>query len=382
MKIDAHYYAVLAFARAIGFNKDSACQIAYASQFVDDAKINLMYLKEDPGAEVKHDVFDGQHLFLNMATCHSYTRVKTFNYGAMINNTCAFHFVPGCEGTRFSEKLRCKEDSEIANNILKKALEQADPIKLGIVLHTYADTFSHQDFSGLLSKVNDIQKCKAISDLPLDWRDMAYKIGSFVVKLVKKDMMDRLLDKGLPAYGHGQAAWFPDLPYLTWAYTYDPSNKFSFVLEGKPEIVNPMRFERAFKKIKTHLETFLEKHPQFRDPGMDFEAFDVLFTALTEKMHTRNRIKNWKNLMVTQGFFEEKELFEKTDDSRDYHEDRWLKEAFVNFDRKRFHQRTVKDVELADHFLDSNWYKYYLAVAWYKEELFDNCRKFGLDVPR
>ena len=66
MKIDAHYYAVLAFARAIGFNKDSAYQVAYASQFVDDAKINLMYLKEDPGADVKHDVFDGQHLFLNM----------------------------------------------------------------------------------------------------------------------------------------------------------------------------------------------------------------------------------------------------------------------------------------------------------------------------
>ncbi|MBW2005917.1 MAG: hypothetical protein JRI72_15210, partial [Deltaproteobacteria bacterium] len=57
MKIDAHYYAVLAFARAIGFDKDSAYQVAYASQFVDDAKINLMYLKEDPGADVKHDVF-------------------------------------------------------------------------------------------------------------------------------------------------------------------------------------------------------------------------------------------------------------------------------------------------------------------------------------
>lgn len=152
MKIDAHYYAVLAFARAIGFNKDSAYQVAYASQFVDDAKINLMYLKEDPGANVKNDVFDGRHLFMNMATCHSYTRVKTFNYDSMINNTCAFHFVPGCEGKKFSEKLRCKEDSEVTKNIINKALEQPDPIKLGIVLHAYADTFSHQGFSGLLSK--------------------------------------------------------------------------------------------------------------------------------------------------------------------------------------------------------------------------------------
>ena len=293
MKIDAHYYAVLAFARAVGFNKDSAYQIAYASQFVDDAKINLMYLKEDPGADIRHDVFDGRHLFLNMATCHSYTRIKTFNYDAMINNTCAFHFVPGCEGNRFPEKLRCKEDSEVTGNIINKAHEQPDPIKLGIVLHAYADTFSHQDFSGLLSKANDIQDCKPISDLPLDWRDIAYKIGKF---FLKSDMMDKILDKGLPAYGHGQAAWLPDLPYLTWAYTHD--------------------------------------------------------------------------------------LYENAAPAYDYDENRWLKEAFANFDDEKFHQRTVKDVELAPGFPNSNWYKYYLAVEWYKDEFFENCSRLGLDIPR
>jgi len=347
MKIDAHYYAVLAFARAIGFSKDSAYQVAYASQFVDDAKINLMYLKEDPGANVKHDVFDGQHLFLNMATCHSYTRVKTFNYDSMINNTCAFHFVPGCEGKKFSEKLRCKEDSEVAKNIINKALEQPDPIKLGIVLHAYADTFSHQGFSGLLSKANDIQNCKPISDLPRDWLDIAYKIGKF---FVKQDTIDKLLDKGLPAYGHGQATWLPDLPYLTWAYTHDPSSKFFVINEGKTKIENPLRFERAFKKIKTHLKTFLEKHPQFRDPDIDFQEFDVLFDTLTEKKHTRNRIKDWKNLMVKHKLFEETELSEKAGAAQDYDEDRWLKEAFANFADEKFHQRTVKDVELAPDF--------------------------------
>ena len=378
MRIDAHYYAVLAFARAIGFNKDSAYQIAYASQFVDDAKINLMYLKEDPGADVKHEVFDGQHLFLNMATCHSYTRVKTFNYDAMINNTCAFHFVPGCEGSKFPEKLRCKEDSEVTKDIINKALEQPDPIKLGIVLHAYADTFSHQDFSGLLSKINDIQDCKPISDLPLDWRDIAYKIGKFLVR----SGMDKILDKGLPAYGHGQAAWFPDLPYLTWAYTYDPSTKFSVIHEGKTKIENPLRFERAFKKIEIHLETFLEKHPQFRDSGIDFQEFDVLFDTLTEKKHTRNRIKSWKNLMVKYRLFEETELSEKAGAAYDYDENRWLEEAFANFDDEKFHQRTVKDVELAPDFPNSNWYKYYLAVEWYKDEFFDNCSKLGLDIPR
>ncbi len=44
MKIDVHYYAVLGFCRVCGFDKESACTIAYASQFVDEAKINHMVI--------------------------------------------------------------------------------------------------------------------------------------------------------------------------------------------------------------------------------------------------------------------------------------------------------------------------------------------------
>ena len=384
MKIDAHYYAVLAFARACGFNKESAYQIAYASQFVDDAKINLMTIEDDPGANVKHDVFNGKHMFLNMATCHSYTRLETFNYDAMINNTCAFHFVPGCKGKNFPEKLRCKEGSDVMNKILNKALEEPDPIKLGIVLHAYADTFSHQEFSGVLSKINDIHNPINVSKLPWDWRDKAYKIGRIILK---KNLLDKLLDKGIPAYGHGQAAWYPDLPYLTWSYAYSPPNKFSLTPEDEKKIDNRPRFKEAFKKIKVHLEAFLERYPQFMDSGKPFQRFDVLFDTLIKKNNTRNRIKDWKNLMVKNMLFEKSELFEKgvlfkNDATYDYDENRWLSDAFVNFDKKKFHERRVEDVELGKDFTNSNWYKYYLAVEWYKDEFFDNCSKLGLDIPR
>jgi hypothetical protein len=200
--------------------------------------------------------------------------------------------------------------------------------------------------------------------------------------------MDKLLDKGLPAYGHGQATWFPDLPYLEWAYKYDRPLKFSVTHEEEKKIDNRQRFKRAFNKIRIHLETFLEKHPQFKDPGEKFQRFDVLFDTLTEKNHTRNRIEDWKNLMVDNELFEKEELFEKrvlfkkTNATYDYDETRWLKEAFLNFDDKKFHQRTVKDVELNNDFRNSNWYKYYLAVEWYKDEFFDNCSKLGLDIQR
>ena len=100
MKVDAHYYGVLAFARACGFTKAAAWSVAYASQFVDDAKINQLTIS-GPIHGIDLDYLSPPSL-LNMATCHSYTRMKTFNLAAMINNTCAFHFVPGCLGDGFA----------------------------------------------------------------------------------------------------------------------------------------------------------------------------------------------------------------------------------------------------------------------------------------
>ena len=145
---------------------------------------------------------------------------------------------------------------------------------------------------------------------------------------------------------------------------------------------NPSRFKRAFQNIKMHLETFLKKHPKFKDPEISFQEFEILFDALTERNNTRNRIKKWKNLMVDSKFFTDKELNEKPVAVFDYDENRWLEEAFANFNHKKFHQRIVKDVELKDRFENSNWYKYYQAVGWYKNEFFKNCSRCGLVIPR
>lgn len=131
-----------------------------------------------------------------------------------------------------------------------------------------------------------------------------------------------------------------------------------------------------------HLKIYLENHPRYKDSGIDFQKFDDLFDMFNETKPTRIRIKNWKNLMVDNDLFEKEELFEKTDAAYDYDENRWLKEAFANFDNEKFHQRTVKDVELAPDFPDSNWYKYYLAVEWYKDKFFDNCSNLGFDIQR
>ncbi len=105
-------------------------------------------------------------------------------------------------------------------------MSRADPkslIKFGLALHPYLDTFSHQGFSGILSKVKDIKNCRALSDIPGGLLTLLVKM----LKYALKDRFDRLLDSGVPAYGHGQAMVYPDLPFLRWAYEYDFSDKFT-----------------------------------------------------------------------------------------------------------------------------------------------------------
>jgi hypothetical protein len=368
MKKDAHYYAVLAFARACGFKKEAAHSVAYASQFVDDAKINHIILKEKP-ADIEFEIIDEKPSFFNMATCHSYFKVKTLNFSAMTNNTCAFHFVPGCEGTSFVKKMRCKENKQVINNICRDAKEEDDLVKFGMVLHPFADTFAHQGFSGLVSKVNDIRKCK-----PKKISSTFLKKITQIMMLFCKNKFDKYLDFAMPAYGHGQAMENPDLPYLEWSYEYDYSDEFSEKIE-RSDNDNKERFQRAFENIKEHLEEYLSKHPEYKDDNFIFTDFNTLYKVLLKRVSDKKRIKNWQKLLISMN------LFIKSDKVHKHDENLWLEQAFSNFDKKKFNNRKVTNAVLANKFNESNWYKFYKAVKWYKKKFFKYCKEQGLDIP-
>lgn len=372
MKIDAHYYGILAFARAIGFKKEYAHTIAYASQFVDDAKINQIVLKSSP-ENLEFEIISGEPSFFNMATCHSYFKINTFNYEAMTNNTIAFHFVPGCKGENFAKKLRCSEESPIILNILKELEQDNDLIKLGITLHAYADTFSHQGFSGLISKVNDIKDCHSCSSNK--YNRLRESLIIFLKKLFKVKF-DKYLDKLNPAYGHAQVFTYPDTPYLKWQYKYDYSDEFCE--KYKETIIdNKIRFIEAFKSIHNYLNNYLNNNPEYRDNSVNFKDYEVLFNALIKESTTKKRIKNWKKILI------EEELINKNDiDILTYNKELWLKEAFKNYQSEKFNNRKVSDVEINNNFENSNWYKYYKAVKWYKEQFHKYSKEHLLEIPR
>lgn len=371
MNKDAHYYAILAVCRACGFTKESSQVVAHASQYVDDSKTNLIFLADQVNHLIEHDIVENRPAFFNMATCHSYIKIKTFNYEAMVNNTCAFHFAPGCQGENFTKKLRCKEESPVIIDILNDALLEDDLIKLGITLHVYADTFSHQGFSGMLSKVNDIKNCRSKGKVRLGFWS---RIMHTFAKLTKGKFIG-LFDRLMPGYGHIQALVFPDAPYLAWSYEYDFSDEFNGSYK-RVEVDNKERYRRAFKRIRGHLENFLKNHNQYADNEVKFENFEVLLDTLVRKGIDSKRESNWRKVLIEQGLFDLNDQ-----DILIYNSTRWTEEAFANFDRRVFENRRVEDVKLAADFINSKWYKYYQAVKWYKKKFFAYCSKYQLNIP-
>ncbi len=369
MKIDAHYYALLAFCRLTGFKKDTAHKIAFASQFVDDAKLNQVCLSPNNDSSILNFFKDNYPPLFNMATSHSYFKINTLNYSSMINNTSAFHFVPGCDGINFAKKMRCKEESPIIMDILDKAKRDNDPVKLGMVLHAYADTFVHQGFSGVISKVNDIRDQRALYD---SCEGFIEKISIYGLNNLSERKSD-----SMPAYGHGQAYHFPDIPYLIWQYAYDSTGNFSKDYK-LVKINNTKRYQLAFRKIKVHLEDYLSMHPEFKDEKTgNHVCFDEAFYILTAKSILKLKIKKWQQFIVREN------LLNRTDiDLLQYEEDTWLKEAFTDFDYRCYKERSVNDAVLAEDFIKSNWYRFYDNVKWYKERYFACAQKNGLVISR
>ncbi len=192
--------------------------------------------------------------------------------------------------------------------------------------HPYLDTSSHQGFSGILSKVNDIKNCRALSHIPGSLLNRLIKM----FKYVSKDRFDSLLDSGVPAYGHGQVMVYPDLPFLRWSYEYDYSSEFREGYRSTGIIENRERYRRAFSRVKEYLSDYLNRHPEYRDNVLSFNDFTVLFDTLTSQGTDKGRIKRWIETIVKAG------LFQDSDSALSYDKDLWLKEAFRNYEKEEF----------------------------------------------
>jgi len=224
MQVDMHYYGTYAMARAAGLNRGASNTIATAAQFVDDN-----------AHKESVDFKDGARIDVD-ATAHHAFDIKNIDEKDQRQIWVPFHFLPGNEGSSYTERLICRKNSQIAREMVEhNLLLLNEPYALqlmGITAHVYADTFSHYGFSGISSRKN-----KIVND-SFDLGSLDPEIESYIRDKEKKfndkypdeggflDNIKSWFAEGLSgALGHGAAVTYPDRPYLEWSFEYEETNK-------------------------------------------------------------------------------------------------------------------------------------------------------------
>jgi hypothetical protein len=154
MEKDFHYYLVHAMAVLTG--TAHADTVAYASQFVDDNNEGGFIIDDAPAAFPQR-IRAGRGWYCPVMT--QSLSPRSLERSVQENVYVPFHFVPGDSTVRINGKTNPRSvtpDSTLARTILDAALASGDPYRLGIALHTYADTWSHQNFSGIREDWNAV----------------------------------------------------------------------------------------------------------------------------------------------------------------------------------------------------------------------------------
>jgi hypothetical protein len=212
MNIDFHYGVVYVAARVGGMTAADALTVAHACQYVDDATTRGILR------------FKGGETFERFATAH-----RLFDYSNTENDqNCLvwtpFHFLPAAQGTTLEEKAVCRPDSEIAREVVRRAIRQRDSEtglhRLGVTLHTYVDTWAHQGFAGIESPWNRVHLLEAQDCTRKGWMANLKAATEHLVEHLEENV----LTIALPV-GHGAALHYPDQPWAHWHYI-DGNNNF------------------------------------------------------------------------------------------------------------------------------------------------------------
>ncbi len=200
---DFHYYCIGVLCRAAGFGVEESLAIAHASQYVDDATesspIPVRFESNRLGFDPVRTAYRGLGT-LSAGTWSAQKRVWV-----------PFHFLPP---QPFQSDLDSgfdfvvRPDEAFVRKLLERAAGEPDPkrrlCRIGIALHTYADTWAHQDFSGReCTEENDVEDIRVFDGSKAAWIDL----------LLENVTLDQR-----PEIGHAEAGGFPDIAFLQWRY--------------------------------------------------------------------------------------------------------------------------------------------------------------------
>ena len=297
MHSDIHYFGTYAMARLAGLKREACQTIATAAQFVD---------ANDREWSVR---FDDGGRFNVIPTAHPLVHVKNT---ALFDDDqrmvwLPFHFLPGNEGECMSERLICRQDSEVAREMVDHCLSLVDkPFGLqlvGIAAHVYADTFAHYGFSGVSSRWNEVDGSSI--ELHNDERDQVAesrfkeKYGVTMSGLLNwrrriiDEITSEVIENATGALGHGAVMKYPDYPYLEWSFTYEhaPSQLRTSRRSNPDTFLEALeRLHEMFCRLghTEHLDQDI-----FPDRGLDRSRDSLVAILETKDPDRRNREAVW-----------------------------------------------------------------------------------------
>lgn len=277
MKLDMHYYGVYVMAKLAEFDDKSASTIAYSSQYVDDA-------------DDSDKIVIGDFYFDTVHTAHA--GLRSFDWGLEKRVFIPFHFLPpkrfrsddiDLEPYSYITEPHSEFVLELLDNVLKDKTKLG-LYRLGIALHTYMDTWSHESFSGRNHDENDVEDLQTLGN---KWKPVN----------IWKKVLDVFEDLFNTKAGHMQAWIYPDLPYLTWKYHENSGKKnIKNVKNGYYERDNQEAFLSALKNALS----FLLKKNKGNDNELDaiWEIHEstirgILSTTGDKEDNMEERCKAW-----------------------------------------------------------------------------------------
>ena len=145
MDFEFHYLVTKGLLLRAEFPEETAETLAHACQLTDDNTKQYCICKGSPEEFSNYISFTYNILKPRKTLLHIYS---------------LFHFIPGDHKNaelRADKKIspfNTTADSRNAGRILELAFESGDLYRIGIALHAFADTWAHQNFTGLFDDFN------------------------------------------------------------------------------------------------------------------------------------------------------------------------------------------------------------------------------------
>jgi hypothetical protein len=283
LQIDFHHAATYAACRLAGMTVQDAGVVAHAAQYVDDAT-------HDGAIELT----DGGR-YIRATSAHKMLDYKNLDAADNRLIWAPFHFLPGnlddspaggsaTSTERFERRMMCRPNSSVAQQMARHCVEHQElPFALqrfGVAMHTYVDTWAHQQFVGMVSKLNKVQKLSP-------HRDPAYESNNEFRHLNSGVAMFQREFANIAAVGHGGVMTYPDLPFLKWEFTRENGERVTRD--------NPTDFLAAFKALYETAYRFQVRDADAAAPALlpvDVQAVDRLLRS-TIAIDGDSRHRSW-----------------------------------------------------------------------------------------